>query len=90
MTGISPVGGLQFNETASQLTEAANSTVDKEEFLTLLITQLQYQDPLEPMDNAEFVSQVTGFSSLEQLISIREAVESSAEYLADTLAESQQ
>ena len=89
MTGISPVSGVHFNETTSQMTEAASSTVDKDEFLTLLITQLQHQDPLEPMDNAEFVSQVTQFSSLEQLISIREAVESSAEYLAET-SESQQ
>ena len=89
MTGISPVSGVHFNETNSQITEAASSTVDKDEFLTLLITQLQHQDPLEPMNNAEFVSQVTQFSSLEQLISIREAVESSAEYLADT-SESQQ
>lgn len=89
MTVIGPVGGVQFSETTSQMTEAANSTVNKDEFLTLLITQLQYQDPLEPMDNAEFVSQVTQFSSLEQLISIREAVEASAEYLADTM-ESQQ
>ena len=89
MTGISPVGGIQLIETTSQLTEAASSTVDKDEFLTLLITQLQNQDPLEPLDNAEFVSQVTQFSSLEQLISIREAVEATAAYLEET-ANSQQ
>jgi len=81
MTGISPLGSVQVVETASSMTGAASSTVDKDEFLTLLITQLQNQDPLEPLDNAEFVSQVTQFSSLEQLISIREAVETTAEYL---------
>ncbi len=90
MTGISPVGGVQFSETTSRLTDAASSTVDKDEFLTLLITQLQNQDPLEPMDNAEFVSQVTQFSSLEQLISIREAVEATVEHLAANTANQQQ
>lgn len=89
MTGISPVGEAQVIETVSQMTAAASSTVEKDEFLKLLITQLQNQDPLEPLDNAEFVSQVTQFSSLEQLISIREAVESTAEYLAK-LDEAQQ
>jgi len=89
MTGINPVGGVQFNETTSQLAGATNATVEKDEFLKLLITQLQHQDPLEPMDNAEFVSQVTQFSSLEQLISIREAVETSAEVLEEA-AEPQQ
>ena len=82
MTAISPVGGVQFSETVSQVADSS-STVEKDEFLRLLITQLQNQDPLEPMDNAEFVSQMTQFSALEQLISIREAVETSAEYLGD-------
>jgi len=80
MTAISPVGGVQFSETVSQVADSS-STVEKDEFLKLLITQLQHQDPLEPMDNAEFVSQITQFSALEQLISIRQAVEASAEYL---------
>lgn len=82
MTAISPVSGVQLSETISQVT-GSSTTVEKDEFLKLLITQLQHQDPLEPMDNAEFVSQVTQFSALEQLISIREAVETSAEYLGD-------
>jgi flagellar basal-body rod modification protein FlgD len=87
MIEMSPVGGVQLIET--QLADATSSTVEKDEFLKLLITQLQNQDPLEPMNNAEFVSQVTQFSSLEQLISIREAVESTSDYLAG-LQESQQ
>ena len=89
MTEISPVGGVQVIKNSPQLADATSSTVEKDEFLKLLITQLQNQDPLEPMDNAEFVSQVTQFSSLEQLISIRQAVESTAEYLAE-LEETQQ
>lgn len=47
----------------------------KEDFLTLLTTQLQYQDPLNPQDSSEFVAQLAQFSSLEQLININEGVE---------------
>ncbi len=39
-------------------------------FLTLLVSQLQYQDPLQPVDSTQFVTQLTGYSQLEQLINI--------------------
>jgi flagellar basal-body rod modification protein FlgD len=39
-------------------------------FLTLLVSQLQNQDPLAPTDSNQFVSQLTSYSQLEQLIGI--------------------
>ncbi len=39
-------------------------------FLTLLVSQLQNQDPSSPVDSNQFVSQLTGYSQLEQLIGI--------------------
>ena|SRR5690348_5236898 len=39
-------------------------------FLTLLVSQLQNQDPLNPTDSNQFVSQLTAYSQLEQLIGI--------------------
>ena len=51
----------------------------KEDFMTLLLKQLSYQDPLNPMDNAEFTAQLTQFSSLEELNNINST-------LADVLA----
>lgn len=39
----------------------------KDQFITLLITQLQHQDPLNPVDDKEFVSQMAQFTSLEQM-----------------------
>jgi flagellar basal-body rod modification protein FlgD len=42
----------------------------KDQFMTLLVTQLKNQDPLEPLDNTQFISQLATFSSLEKLSSI--------------------
>lgn len=46
----------------------------KMEFLQLLMTQLENQDPLNPMDDKQFVAQLAQFSSLEQLTNISEGV----------------
>ncbi|WP_051261762.1 flagellar hook assembly protein FlgD [Desulfovibrio inopinatus] len=59
--------------TASQST--ATSSLDKNDFLELLVTQLQYQDPLNPMDDTEFVSQLAQFSSLEQLTNMTNSID---------------
>jgi len=45
----------------------ANSELDKDAFLRLLVTQLQHQNPLEPMDDRDFIAQMAQFSSLEQM-----------------------
>jgi len=47
-----------------------NTALGKDEFLQLLVTQMQYQDPLSPMDNAAFTAQLAQFSSLEQLFEV--------------------
>ncbi len=47
----------------------------KNEFLQLLTTQLQYQDPLDPVDNTEMIAQLAQFSALEQTANLSSAVE---------------
>ena len=47
-----------------------NASLDKDAFLQLLVTQMKYQDPLEPTDNTEYVSQLATFSSLEEMQNI--------------------
>lgn len=41
--------------------------LSRDAFLSLLVTQLQHQDPTQPMDNSQFIAQLAQFSSLEQL-----------------------
>ena len=50
-----------------QKNAAPSSTMDKESFLQLLVTQMKYQNPLEPTDNTEYVAQLAQFSELEQM-----------------------
>ncbi len=71
---ISGLNGVTDASTASSAAKAANSEL-KDQFLTLLVTQLQNQDPLAPMDSTNFTSQLAQFSSLEQLTSINEGLE---------------
>lgn len=47
-------------------------------FLQLLVSQIKNQDPLNPTDGTQFLSQLTQLSQLEQMTAIRQAVEKQA------------
>lgn len=47
-------------------TPATSNSIGLQDFLKILLTQLNYQDPLKPMDNQEFMAQMAQFTALEQ------------------------
>jgi flagellar basal-body rod modification protein FlgD len=63
----------QSNSTTDDAIEGLNDTYNN--FLLLLTKQLQNQDPLNPMDTAQFTQQLVGFSQVEQQIASNKSLE---------------
>lgn len=66
MAGIG-IDTSSVEKAVNNITNSKNSTLDKDAFLKLLVTQMQYQDPLEPTSNTEYMAQLAQFSTVEQL-----------------------
>ena len=62
----------------------ANDSLDAEAFLNLLLTQLAYQDPTEPMSNAEMVSQLADLTMMEQSAELTRAMEGLRKQMYDS------
>ena len=62
-------------------TDSTTSSTDLSDtdFMTLLIAQLENQDPLNPMEDTDMLGELAQFSSLEQLTAVNETLESMAE-----------
>ena len=58
----------------SKETRVPKKVLDKEDFVSLLVTQLKNQDPLEPQSNEEFISTMAQFNSLETLASLDKTI----------------
>jgi flagellar basal-body rod modification protein FlgD len=69
-TGSSSTSGSSVKAAATSAAQSQNM------FLQLLVSQIQNQDPLNPTDSTQFVSQLAQFSELEQVIAIRGDIES--------------
>lgn len=67
----SAVSATNVNLTTAAATQnkrkVGGMTIDSETFLKLLVTQMQYQNPLEPQNDTQFVAQLAQMSSLEQM-----------------------
>lgn len=63
------------SSTTSGTTKAASSELGKDDFLKLLITQLRTQDPLQPLEDKEFIAQMAQFTSLEQMKNVNTALQ---------------
>lgn len=63
---VTPNSDYLVNKTSRQ----PKQDLDKDAFMQLLVTQLRYQDPMNPMDNQEMMAQMAQFSALEQMMNV--------------------
>ncbi len=68
MPTIAPID--DFQSFAPRPQQASRNDLGQEDFLTLMITQFQNQDPFEPMDNGEFLGQLAQFSTVSGIESL--------------------
>ena len=65
-----------LNKTITKSRQAMKQQLDKDDFLKLLVTELQHQDPTNPMQDREFIAQMAQFSSMEQMMNMNKSMES--------------
>ena len=64
---MTSVDSVQQQPTPTTLDRKAGGTLGKDDFLKLFVAQLQHQDPMNPMQDSEFMGQMASFSTLEQI-----------------------
>ena len=70
-----------YNQTTVGATQTS-STDDSNMFLTLMLQQLQNQDPTQPTDNTEWLAQLAQYSTLEQMTQMNQGLEDCMSYLS--------
>ena len=90
MTTITPAGLEQYNFDETS-TKTFNDELGQGEFLELMLAQLENQDPMEPMDNGEFLGQMAQFSTVSGIEEMTESMAALTETYAtgQTLQSSQ-
>ena len=72
MSEVNNISQLQSNTSLSG-TASPGSQLGQDEFLKLMTTQLQNQDPFEPMDNGEFLSQIAQFGTVNGITDLKDS-----------------
>ena len=68
--------GFRTFESTQQKEIKRTSVLGQEDFLKLLTTQLQHQDPMKPMENGEFMGQMAQFSTVSGITEMGESIDS--------------
>lgn len=67
MTDVNTINNLlSTSNSSTKSSTSAPGTIGKDDFLKLLVGQLQHQDPMQPSDDNQFIGQMAQFSQLEQ------------------------
>ena len=69
-----------INETSKKSSERNTGELGKDQFINLLVAQLKYQDPMNPVDDKEFIGQMAQFSALEQMQNMNSSMSQSQAY----------
>ena len=72
--GMNPNSDAAAGGNSASLAAKEDALTNKTAFLQLLIAQIKHQDPLNPTDSVQFLSQLAQFSELEQMIGIRDEI----------------
>jgi flagellar basal-body rod modification protein FlgD len=73
MAPLTPAPGL-YTQSQSQPAPLSPQTLNQDDFLKLLVTQLSSQDPMNPVSDAEFIGQMAQFSTLQQTQAMQQDV----------------
>jgi flagellar basal-body rod modification protein FlgD len=76
---VNPITNTSNSAGTSKTTAASKSSLGKDDFMKLMISQLKNQDPLNPMDGTAFSAQLAQFSSLEQLTNLNNYMKQSVD-----------
>ncbi|WP_410769253.1 flagellar hook assembly protein FlgD [Fontibacillus sp. BL9] len=86
MADLISTGVTWPNYSAENVAKASkkDNQLGKDDFLKLMMAQMQYQDPLSPMDNKEMVAQMAQFTSVEQLVNISDQLKAMSQSLGNS------
>lgn len=76
--------GVHAMDTSTSDTDSSGATISANDFLTLLVTEMQNQDPTATTDPNEYINQLVNVNSLEQLISINQTLQDAAGTTSDS------
>ena len=75
VSSIIPQAATSSSTTSTSGTSSTNMNLTANDFITMMVTQLQNQDPLNPTDNNQWMSQLAQFSALEQMNNVSSSLD---------------